>query len=595
MKQISNSIKTTAILMLVVILTGSSAFAAAFTAVASGSWSSTTTWGGTAPANTITSDQIIIPAGITVSLGNNVSINGATASLAVLGSLTDNATDTLALTAGAITGTGSIAVNSLALNATSTLAFTGTIAVQTLSNSSAGLALTANTTVNQTLYLAGGTLSIEAAGVLNLASNSTIVVAGGQVVNDGGTLSLTGSYNVDYISSSSTTGTEITGAGMHNLTINVSSGNNVSLSSDLTVSGTLALTSGSLVLNGHNLTLTGDIAAGGSGTISSTSTSNISVNTSASPSGSLALSSGSNSVNNLNIEITTASGMLTLGSDIIVNGSLNFTGGSVNTGTNGLHLGTSATVTGADSSSYIVATGGGYVAAQMTAGNSTWTTFPVGSSIHYSPIAAQLNSGSASGSVSASVSDDVYAGGTAGNGANLTSTQASVAMTYYVEPDSNTSSNLNLRLTWSASMEVNAFNRDSAYISHYTNSAWDASAVGSATAQGSLYFMERDNITSFSPFAVFGKQANTVNSIVTISAGDFDIYPNPASDHLVIKNISGGDSYNMTITDMTGQIVGTYAITGANNTVSVAGLTDGNYIIRLSNSQMSVVKKFVKM
>jgi hypothetical protein len=592
MKKLRNSFKNTAVVLIAMVLAGYTASASTFTAVASGNWNSTATWGGTAPSYALSGFTTVnIPIGINVSIDNNLFINSTNAIVNISGELIDSATDTLTLGLGTLNGTGIIQMSSMGLQAGSTLVFTGTIAVHSFLNWSAGIVLAGVTDVKDTLYLGGGSLSVGSN--LFLADNGVIILNGGSMTAANGALN--NDYSVIYYGSSATTGAELAGAGLENLTINVPFPDSVTLSSDLTVADTLTLTDGYLVLNGYNLSVGGNIAPGGSATISSHANSSITINTTNSPSGSLAFTANADTVDNLNINVHGTGGMLSLGSDLFMNGSLSFSNGSLNIASYILHMNGSASVTGADSASYIIASGGGHVSAQLVAGNNSWTTFPIGSSIHYSPVSAQLNSGSASGYVSASVSDNVYAGGTAGNGSNLTNTQASVAMTYYVEPDSQFSSNLNLRVMWSANMEVNGFNRDSAYLSHYTNNAWDTSAITAASVQGSLYAEERDNLTSFSPFAVFGQNSTTSTGIAAINTADFAIYPNPASDYLMIKNISGGDSYNMTITDMTGQIVGSYTITGANNTVSVAGLTDGNYMIRLSNGQMTTVKKFVKM
>ena len=70
--------------------------AATFTATTSDNWSSNTTWGGTAPGFSITSaDALIIPPGVAVPLDNALTVNNASSTLVVAGSLTGTMADTL--------------------------------------------------------------------------------------------------------------------------------------------------------------------------------------------------------------------------------------------------------------------------------------------------------------------------------------------------------------------------------------------------------------------------------------------------------------------------------------------------------------------
>ncbi len=75
-------------LMLIAFILTNTTYAAVFTAVASGKFSNTATWtGGVTPPTTLLLDQIVIPSGITVDMDNNLTINGASASLTVEGIL----------------------------------------------------------------------------------------------------------------------------------------------------------------------------------------------------------------------------------------------------------------------------------------------------------------------------------------------------------------------------------------------------------------------------------------------------------------------------------------------------------------------------
>src|SRR5580700_3714247 len=104
--------KTTLLTLILMVGTGLATMAATYTATTSGDWSSSVTWGGTAPAFSITgADAVVIPLGVAVTLDNDLTINNASATLAVAGTLTG--TTGLALTAGTLSGTGAITLNSL--------------------------------------------------------------------------------------------------------------------------------------------------------------------------------------------------------------------------------------------------------------------------------------------------------------------------------------------------------------------------------------------------------------------------------------------------------------------------------------------------
>src|SRR6185437_17108274 len=93
-----------------------SAWAGTYTATSSGNWSSNSTWsGGSAPSFTNTADQIKISSGVTVTMDQNVTINGLYAILEVEGTLTGGSSSTLATDEGTITGAGAISAGTVSL------------------------------------------------------------------------------------------------------------------------------------------------------------------------------------------------------------------------------------------------------------------------------------------------------------------------------------------------------------------------------------------------------------------------------------------------------------------------------------------------
>lgn len=560
--------------------------AATFTAVASGNFSSTATWGGIAPSSMISTDVVIVPSNITVTMDQDQTFNGALASLVVNGTLTGSANRSLVLTMGSLSGNGTIDVDSLALGLSSGFTYTGFITADRMSAMGANLGAAATVTVNNSLYLASGTFNLLS-GTVNLGNNSTIVVSGGTVTQNGGTIGLGGNYNVRYTGSSNlSSGLELTGSGLNNIDLDLGSGSSLSLTSDLVVDGMLTLNSGTLVLNNNDLTFgsTGNFSSAGTGSISSTTASNIIVNTTGSVTGALRFTANGSNVNNFTLNMGSGSSTVTLGGDLHVDGDLNLMMGKLDVGTNDVLIGAS---TGGSSSSYVITGVGGTVSMNMSGGNSNM--FNVGTSTSFLPVNVTANSGNGSGTVSVGANSNVYVNGT--SGAMLSSDQPMVANTWFVS-NTATTINLNLDVMWSASNEVNGFNRNTAYVSHYTNGKWDATTSTSAsTTTNGMFKLSRNNITSLSPFAVMDEKAVSTSVSTVAGVGNFTMYPNPATD---LIHFSTDRNVTVVIYDLSGQVLKTAEITNSNNAISISDLPTGLYSARVYGNGYFSVHKLLK-
>jgi hypothetical protein len=749
-KSIKNPVKMGMLLASLILVCGTSS-GTVYTAVASGNWSASATWGGTAPTFTLVSDQVIIPLTFTVTMDQNVTLNGATASVNVLGTLSAASYISLNVISGTLSGAGSIiSASKVILGNAGTLAFTGILTADSIISSIPSLTTTAQMTFYNELNLAG-MLTLNTLGKLTAGANSNITMSGGSVVLSGGTLGLTNNYSVNYITASTMAGMELTGTGLgpvtinvpsadsvvlsadailtdslkfvtgmlklngfnlitssqitgavaivgtalssltintttglsnaisfvtgnqvlNNLTINVGTGNSVAISSPLTVNGilsivgnsalnvsgaaitvignltgtgtmdvntltklaftgissitgdlslsginlgkltenigagktlnmatalnidTLDLMSGTLALNGNNLSVNGDITAAGTGLILSTSRSSINVTTSNMVTGPLMFTTTGDSINNMNVTIGNA-GSVTLGTNLIIKGTLNFVTGYVNVDTNNLLIDINGAITGATSTAYVITSYGGYLT--MFDSISKSIVYQVGTLTNYLPATLNLNTGSATGSVGVSVSPDVYSQGT--TGIIISATQPMVNATWLFQNNIGTGINANMTLSYPVLAEVNGFvNSDYAYISHYA-SMWDN--IGDsmlAVVAGGLNSLTRANVTSMSPFAIFDQSTipTGINEVAKTNDG-FVIYPNPTSQSLHIENTAGiaGIVY-VDIYNTLGQLVSQSQFNDSQTAIPVNGLADGMYLIRLHNDNMDVVKKFSKM
>src|ERR1700722_15198808 len=114
MKREVLKLKKASLLIAVTMLVANIAFGTVFTATTSGNWSANATWGGSAPSFTNTLDQVTIPMGITVTMDNDVTINGATASVTVAGTLTNSSNNTgLTVSLGTLAGSGNLNADTL--------------------------------------------------------------------------------------------------------------------------------------------------------------------------------------------------------------------------------------------------------------------------------------------------------------------------------------------------------------------------------------------------------------------------------------------------------------------------------------------------
>ncbi len=577
---------------------------------------------------TISGSGIVLSGG-TAALTANYTVNYITSSITAgaeltgtgLGIVTINvpALDTVTLTTNVIMNnslnfnSGILKLNGFNLTTSSQLTGSVAIAGRVLSsltvNTATGLStpikfvnkfqnldnLTINVGTGNSIAISSG-LTVN--GILAIPGNSIFNITGESLTVIGnmtgtGTLLVNSLTKLAFTGIASVTGNLIlSGITIGKFTEDIGSANSIKLATDLNVD-TLNLVSGTLVLNGKNLSINADIAPLGTGMVLSTTASSINVTTASAVTDSIMFPALGDSLKNLNINIG-AGGSLKLGSDLVIAGNLNFIKGYIDAGSSNLLIDTKGTVTGASNTSYIFMSNGGYLTMSDTIGKTT--TYPVGSSGNYLPATLDLNIGSTVGTVGVSALPGVYSHGT--SGVVISASQPMVNGTWLFQNNIGVGINANMQLSWTSAAEVNGFlHTKYDYISHYA-SMWDD--IGDsmiAIISGSLYTVARTNVTSMSPFAVFDGQTipTGLNEFVKTD-GSIRIYPNPTSENLNIQNNTGltdvvyGEIYNAL-----GQVVSTFQFKDAVTTVPVNGLANGLYFLRLYNDKMAVVEKFSKI
>ncbi len=439
------------------------------------------------------------------------------------------------------------------------------------------------------LQLHNGTVSIESGSVLTMNAGSLVRVMNGSLESNGGTFTGTASYDVEYMGDSTlTTGVEITGTGLNDVEVNIGQGE-VMMDNDATVGGELELVNGRLNLNGNNLVVNGTLTQGILTPIMGNSNSDLHLNITSIADDTLYFDGSENDLEQLIVNIS-GGGDLVLGTELHIHDELTMTSGSIMLMNEDLIIEENADITGYSDTRYIMTPYMGMLQMHIAASD-PYKVFPVGTTSSYSPASIQQASGSASGNFMVKTFSGVFTGGTENTGFNSAGSGSVVNRTWLVESDAS-SIDMNLKLGWMAVSEVNGFDRNNAYITHYTSGAWDSQTTASAVSGANgTYEITRTGLTSLSPFAVADEDAELIvdeNELLTIN-----LYPNPCTD---VMNISyeGANQYSYQITDVAGRI---YDIAdNGTNQMDVSGLSKGTYILKITNTQTNKlsVKQFIK-
>jgi hypothetical protein len=487
---------------------------------------------------------------------------------------------------------------------------TSNLTIQTANTLNSGLVFTAGSSIDQfsidytgssgsvelespvsvagELQLHNGTLSIESGGTLTMNAGSLVQVIEGKLQSNGGAFVGTASYDVEYIGSSTVnTGEEITGSGLNDVKVDIASGE-VTLDDDVTIGGELELSSGKLNLNANDLILNGtlDQTTPFIGNVNS----DLQLNITTIGNDTIYFDGSNQNLEQLVINVT--GGNIVLASTLHIYDELTLTNGSVKLASDNLVIEQNANITGYSNARYIITSGAGQLDMYIPL-SSPYMVFPVGTETSYSPASIQQTTG-AGGKFRVKTFSGIYSGGTENSGFNSAMSGSVVNRTWLVESDL-TSFNLNLKLGWMATSEVNGFDRTNAFISHYASGSWDTYAAASATAgANSTYEINRTGITSLSPFAVAEENTElTVDEETALL--NIKVYPNPCVDELNINySNTNGDQYTCQVTDIAGRKYDVVS-TGANQ-IDVSGLSQGTYLLKMTDTATNKVsiRQFIK-
>ena len=317
----------------ILMVTGS-ASAATYTAVSSGAWSNSSIWaGGVSPGSSVgTLDNVIINAGVDVTLDMDVEFTGLLTSLEVNGGLESSGDYLLDMNSGIFSGSGTLELQNLRIGSTASMTFTGDASVDNFWSEAITLNLASDTEINDTLFLDEGTFNLASGGELTFMTGSVVRIDNGAMSASSGVLNNSNDYSVMYVGTDKNTGLELAGSGLTDVWVMLDDNSQaLSVTGNITIEGVLHHNNGMIDLNGGTLTLMDDYMATSGAEFMGSTTSSLSIQHNSSLSSTLRFNSSANTLNDLTINSSDNNSNVNLGSSLTINGSLNLEDGDFTT------------------------------------------------------------------------------------------------------------------------------------------------------------------------------------------------------------------------------------------------------------------------
>lgn len=590
--------KRSSILNLVLLVTLSAfitpATATKYSAVANGNYTSPSTWenGNVPPAN-LGADTIYLFSGsgiYTVNLDVSITLGALTEVVMFHGSFT-GAGKYISVPNGRITcDYGSIDVDSFYLSGNASMQFEDVqVTLNKLTLSAANYAaslpsLSASTIVKERLHVKDGVCMLGSRVGLSGVTKVPILEFsdnGGLGLNTGGWLSvnLATGFGLKYKNNNTCPAMfnveEQTITGLVTLEVDAGSGPPIDMLQDIFVTEGIMLTSGILNMNGHDITLTSTAKFdnNGTGTLSASPNANIFVSSVNTDLGNLSFTPGANTLSGL---FMAGGGILTLESDLNTT-TLSLQGGHVHIKNNLLNATSTSGIAYGSVYSYVMMDAGGRLRSSLA--NSAGYIH-AGTLTSYLPLRF-LNG---SGSCDLTVTDNVKSGGTTG-------------MTMMGRPLVNATwnlvtgaTNLTIEPGWTVGSETSGFDRSKCYVAYHDGTKWDTQPTAAAAGSISNYSIARTG-ASGGVYAVF--DINTLSVTELLQHTDVKVYPNPASATLNIEynNAIPAMAY---VYDISGRMVAGAEVVKGTNSINIASLPAGSYILKVNAGQSSAQYTLVK-
>jgi len=196
------------------------------------------------------------------------------------------------------------------------------------------------------------------------------------------------------------------------------------------------------------------------------------------------------------LTINKSSELASLSSPVTINNTLTLTAGKLSLDNYNMTIENSASISGAGTNTYLVATGSGLLKQPVAALGSK--LFPVGTATNYLPATIALTGSSVTDVFSIRVLPVFYKNGSSGT----VMLNNVVNCLWLISEAVTGGTDASLTLQWPLALELTGFNRSFSRVAHYTGAAWDYGLTNLPASGSDPYAITRSGITSFSPFGV---------------------------------------------------------------------------------------------
>ena len=575
-----------------------------YTVAQSGNFSANSTWvGGTKPPTQLGANDIVVPAGMTLTMDVNLDLSNSNSVLQFQGTgkMVGTTTNYLLCRNGFMTGTGTnpITVDSVYIGSTSFLNYSGGITAKKVTLSSANIGANMAVTAEEKLYLAGAVTNLDMGSSISLGTGTprpVIVLQGGNVSAVMGIFNLSTPYDVRYASNAANIGpgVELTGTGLRKIEVAIPSNQSINLASPLTVKTGLILTSGNLgVANGNHLTISDSATITGSGKIFSDANTDIIITSNAADLGTITFgtTAGANVVRAFTMNAVSPSASLKLGSNMMVDQELTLQSGILNVQGNTVSINQpNGMIIGGSANSYILTEANGKLQQPVEA--DSMVTYHVGNVNGYAPVTIKSNNSSFMPELAVNVVAGVKQAGTVGP--DLATLEPLVNATWTLSHAGTPASvDYDIEAMWSAAAEVNSFDRTVSFVTKFqsSNGKWEKNTPSAATTSGSMYANKKTGNTTFGMYTVFDLFTLDITDVETGAV--IAAYPNPATNTISFS-LNSLENITATVYSTNGSAVATATVNKNNNSINISHLAAGVYYIQLSGNDFNGTTKFVK-
>ncbi len=573
--------------------------AATYMAVASGNYSSNSTWqGGVAPGFILLhSDTLVIPAGITIT--QDVTLpNVNYTKMYIEGNITA-ANPNIYFGGNLILyGNGTITLDSMNCFFSGSGGFTGTVNLRAFRTRALGLQTVYTINISELLHIGlGGSFHPYNAKV-NLGSGALIHIESswGKIFDTVG-IDLSKPFDVLY-TGYARTGAELKGSGLRDITLDACS---LILENTFIVKNRLEVSSGSVL---HMENRNYDIVFEKGADINIDPNSSIefrSISSSGSPTNNMIIRSNGvngalnfasvngNTLNDLVLDMETPTATVKLASDLKIEGELTLNNGKLDIQGNRLLILEGGKIIGSSRSSYVIAENSEGELVQYI-NDSSRVLYPIGTNNYYAPARVKGNPGNWYTLLGFNVMEGVLSGGRTGY--SISDTKPVVGTTWFTKTFAS-KPNVDVTLMWRPEEEKNGFSRWKCMVA--TNNEeekyWVPDTAKQVTSAGTMYMQTKRGITDLYKVALTVFDNSGAVSVEDVAENEvLRIYPNPAGDVLHVAYQDEAIS-TATIYSITGQQMLTTQLKQGDNIINIQALSKGVYFLKLNGEMHRFIKQ----